>query len=282
MPEHRTRGLVLRTFDHGESDRLVHLYTEGMGRISAIAKGARRSRRRFPGALELFAALDLVLAENPRSGWLRVEAAQLERAHLGIATDLGRFAIACELVELLDRCAGERESNPELYRFALGVLGVLEDERPDRLLALLVATKTLAWLGFRPVLAACAVCGEPLAGRTGAVAFAVRHGGAACARCAAPEDEHVSPDLLLALEAGIRAPLRERGKLGLAERAVRQAESLLERFFRFHVGLEPRSREAVHALVAWSPASLDADTPPGNNARGPRAAGEGSAPPTPV
>ncbi len=281
MPEHRTRGLVLRTFDHGESDRLVHLYTEGLGRISAIAKGARRSRRRFPGALELFAALDLVIAESPRSGWLRLESAQLERAHEGIAADLGRFAIACELVELLDRCAGERESHPELYRFALGALGVLEDERPDRLLALLVSTKTLARLGFRPALAACSVCGEAVTPGA-AVAFAVRHGGAACARCAAPEDESVAADLLLALEAGIRAPLRERGRLGLPERAVRQAERLLERFALFHVGLEPRSREAIHALIPFGRELLDGDTPPGNNAPRPRAAGEGSAPPTPA
>ncbi len=281
MSEHRTRGLVLRTFDHGESDRLVHLYTEGMGRVSAIAKGARRSRRRFPGTLELFSALDLVLVESPRSGWVRIQAAQLERAHEGIAASVGRFAIACELVELLDRCAGERDSHPELYRFALGVLGVLEGERPDRLLALLVATKTLARLGFRPVLAACAVCGEPIAGRT-QVAFAIRHGGAACPRCAAPEDESVAVDLLLAVDAGIRAPLRQRAELCLSERAVRQAESLLERFFRFHVGLETRSREAVHALVGFGRPSLDEATPPGNNAPGPRAAGEGGAPLAPV
>ena len=44
MPiEHRTRALVLRTFDQGESDRVVHLYSEALGRIAAIAKGARRS-----------------------------------------------------------------------------------------------------------------------------------------------------------------------------------------------------------------------------------------------
>ncbi|MCZ6822253.1 MAG: DNA repair protein RecO, partial [Deltaproteobacteria bacterium] len=61
MLEFRTRALVLRTFDLAESDRLVHLYTEDLGRVSAIAKGARRSQRRFPGTLEIFNLLDAQL-----------------------------------------------------------------------------------------------------------------------------------------------------------------------------------------------------------------------------
>ena len=77
MPEYRTRALVLRTFDQGESDRLVHLYTESLGRVSAIAKGARRSRRRFPGTLEILTVLDVRIVDPPRSSLMRIEGAKL-------------------------------------------------------------------------------------------------------------------------------------------------------------------------------------------------------------
>jgi DNA repair protein RecO (recombination protein O) len=240
MPrEHRTRALVLRTFDQNESDRLVHLYTEDIGRVAAIAKGARRSRRRFPGALELFSLCDVRLVAPPRSSLMRLEAARLARPLEGLSADLLRYAIACHFVELLDRLTAEGEANPELFGFAAGVLEVLCDERPDRLLALLVLTKTLARLGYRPQLGGCAACGAALDGPLSA--FGARHGGALCSACAPPGSIGVATELLAALERGLRSPLRERAALGLQPDAIARAERLLGDFFRFHVGFEPRS-----------------------------------------
>jgi DNA repair protein RecO (recombination protein O) len=255
--------LVLRTFDHGESDRLVHLYTEKLGRVSAMAKGARRSRRRFPGTLELFALLHVQLVDPPRAALMRLEGAVLERAPEGIVAHLGRYAVACLLVEILDRFTGERESNPDLFHFAVGVLDVVEREEPDRLLALLVLTKTLARLGYRPQLLSCARCGRAVRDGGDRAAFLPRDGGAVCGRCAEPAELRIVPDLLTRLEAGIRTPLRERAGLGLDAEAVCTAESLLERFFRFHVGFELRSAPFLRQTLGFD--RLDAKSPHSDN-----------------
>ncbi len=241
MPEYRTRALVLRTFDQGESDRLVRLYTEAIGRVSAIAKGARRSRRRFPGTLEILTVIDARIVDPPRSSLMRIEGAKLAEPFEGLVNDLGRYAIACQLLELLDRFTGEREASPELFRFAEGVLGVIAREPPDRLLALLVQLKTLAHLGFRPQLASCSVCGAEIRAPGPSAGFEPRHGGAVCARCREPADAGVEPWILLALDAGIRTPLRDRAQLGLGAGALRGALGLVDRFFRFHIGAELRT-----------------------------------------
>jgi DNA repair protein RecO (recombination protein O) len=259
--EHRTRALVLRTFDQNESDRLVHLYTEHLGRVSAIAKGARRSRRRFAGALELFSLIDVRLVAPPRSALMRLEAARVSRPLEGLSADLLRFAIACHFVELLDRLTAEGEGNPELFGFAAGLLEVLRVERPDRLLALLVLAKTLARLGYRPQLTACASCGSALA--TALAAFSARHGGALCPDCAPAGGVAVPAALLAALERGIRSPLRERAALGFDAESVARAERLLGDFFRFHVGFEPRSAAFRNfALARVDGAEVPRDTPP--------------------
>ena len=165
-PEYRTRALVLRTFDQGESDRLVHLYTEGMGRVSAIAKGARRSKRRFPGTPEISSLLDVRLVDPPRASLMRLEGARLEQSFEELTTDLGRYAIACMFCELLHRLTGEREANPDLFHFAVGAIGVLCGESPDQLLAVLLLAKTLARLGYQPQLLRCAPArGAPPASR---------------------------------------------------------------------------------------------------------------------
>ena len=51
---HKTEAIVLRCLDYGESDRIVTFYTRDYGKLRGIAKGARRSRKRFANALELF------------------------------------------------------------------------------------------------------------------------------------------------------------------------------------------------------------------------------------
>ena len=284
-PEYRTRALVLRTFDQGESDRLVHLFTAELGRVSAIAKGARRSRRRFPGTLELFSALDVRLVDPPRSALMRLEGARLVTSHEGLTRDLRRYAIGCQLLELLDRLTGERQPSPDLLRFSLGVLETVADETPDPLLALLVLSKTLARLGYRPELLACTLCSRELGDAR--VAFEPRHGGAVCARCTTAELAEVSdaarPEiaarLLGALERGIRTPLRRRGELGLDRRDVRRLEGLMRRFFQFHIGFELRTARflvdtlesggrAIGAAAvgdtarAWRPARADLSPDP--------------------
>ena len=83
----------------------------------------------------------------------------------------------------------------------------------------------------------------------------------------------MAPELLRALEAGIRTPLQERSRLGLDARAVAQAERLMERFFHFHVGFELRSAPFVRDFVPRE--SLDAPVARGDTARAPARAGAG-------
>ncbi len=139
---------------------------------------------------------------------------------------------------------------------------MLDSARPDRLLALLVRAKTFARLGFRPELASCAVCGEPLAAEGERVAFSARAGGAVGAACASPDDDSVSAELLRALDAGLRTPLRERARLGFTARGVERAEQLLERFLRFHVALELRASASVRALVPLDACDPRTETAP--------------------
>ncbi len=263
--EYRTRALVLRTFDHGESDRLVHLYTEELGRVSAIAKGARRSRRRFPGTLEMFCVVDVRLVDPPRSSLMRLESAKLAHSFGGLVESLPRYAIACQLVELLDRLAPEREPAPDLLRFGIGVLDVLSESEPDWLLAVLVLSNTLARLGYRPQLQRCAVCGSELPGG-GEVGFDPRQGGAVCPNCRTDEMLRATTGLLAALERGIRTPLKERGVLGLREADVRRAELLMRRFFQFHIGFELRTDRFL-AQILEDATAVDGGTSPGDTAR---------------
>jgi len=264
MPEIQTQALVLRSFDQGESDRLVRLFTERCGRVSAIAKGAKRSRRRFPGTLESLTIAEVRLVAPARSSLMRLESARLSEPYEGLIEDVRRYGIACQLLELLDRLTGENEAHPGLYRFARGALGALRREAPDRLLALLLRTKVLAWLGYRPELRLCTGCGRSLEGLS-RCGFEARQGGAVCPGCAEFPDALIPTRLMRALEQGIRSPLSARQGLALSAAHIRIVEQHFERFARFHTGVELRSS----GFLEWALGALDASPSPVDTSREP-------------
>ena len=75
-----TDALILRYVDYGESDRIVHLLTPAVGRLAAIAKGARRSQKRFPGTLDLFNQLRVQVDRRRRGGLARLDPLRAARA----------------------------------------------------------------------------------------------------------------------------------------------------------------------------------------------------------
>ena len=99
----RTEAIVLRSIRYGEADRILHLYTPDRGRLSAIAKGARRARSRFGARLEPFFHVRAVLHEG-RSELLTVTGVDTIAPHGRLreqAATLDAAARACDAVTRL-------------------------------------------------------------------------------------------------------------------------------------------------------------------------------------
>lgn len=249
-----TGAVVLRVVEYGESDLVVHLLTTRTGRLTAIAKGARRSTRRFPGVLDLFNRLRVQVERPRRAAMARLEHARLEDAFLGLRTDSRRYALACFLVELLDRLApegGPRRDLEALFAFAVEALAALEAARPDRRTRALLELRALAALGLRPELRGCVRCARALEGAA-PIAFSVPEGGPLCGGCERPGDAALPVHLgtLRALERGAELPLARIDRLALPAASLDEALRLLDRFQRFHVGVELRTAAFLERALA--------------------------------
>ncbi len=242
-------AILLRGVDYGESDRIVHLLTEGGGRLTAIAKAARRSHRRFPGTLDVFNRLRIDGRSRPRAEMAFLERARLVDAHLGLRTRSGRYAMASFLVEMLDRLAPEGIVGPEarrLFDFASESLGLLARTDPTPTLRILLELRGLDALGLRPELGRCVRCGR-VAGHDIAsdhrVHFHVADGGIVCTACSLSLDGLIPIELgaLRALDAGLEAEFDALVDVVLDPRLLAQAARVVFRFQRYHVGVELRS-----------------------------------------
>jgi DNA repair protein RecO (recombination protein O) len=245
-------AIVLRTVEFGEADLIVHLLTPSRGRVTAMAKHARRSVRRFPGSLDLFNHLEVKIHPRKRGGMPLLDRARLLSPFLALRDDPVRYALACYVTELLSRLAPEEGIGPEMrgiFAFALEALTALEATRPDARTRVLIELRALDALGMRPELRHCVRCGREVEGPT--VHFHVAEGGVVCRACAGSEELPLRAHLgtLRALEQGLRFPLMELSRLGLSARALAEAHQIVWRFQRYHVGIELRSERFLNEVL---------------------------------
>lgn len=253
----RGEALLLRAVDFGESDRIVHFLTRDRGRLTAIAKGARRSRRRFPGTLDVFNRLQIEGRLKPRASMAFLEQARLIDPFLGLRSEAARYALASFLVEMLDRMAPEGIGGPEaerLYSFAVESLGLVASARPDARLRVLLELRALDALGLRPELGRCVRCSRVPGAGVGdqhVISFFVPEGGIVCRACSGSLDGLVPMELgsLRILEEGLRCETAGLPRIQLSPRALAQAEQLVFRFQRFHVAVELRSERFLSEIL---------------------------------
>ncbi len=237
-------AILLRAVDFGESDRIAHLLTPELGRLTVMAKGARRSVRRFPGTLDVFNHLRIEFRPAPRGGMAFLEQAILVSPFLPLRARPSRYALGSYLLELLDRMAperGARVDSKRLFCFALSALQALEVIEPDRPLRLLFELRALDALGLRPELRCCVRCGHEPGVEAG---FLVADGGVVCSRHMRESESGVIPvhlGTLRVLQQGLEYDWSRLGRLVFGRQALAEAELLMFRFKRFHVGLELRS-----------------------------------------
>jgi DNA repair protein RecO (recombination protein O) len=187
----KTEAVVLRSMRYGEADRILHVYTPHRGRMSAIAKGVRRTRSRFGGRLEPFFRLRMDLHEG-RSELLTVTGAQTIDAYPRLRRDAGALDGAARACDAVGRLFETSEPHPGVFNLLCRKLALLDEQAGStqsaggapiaaRAGSLAFRLKLLLAAGLAPALGACACCGE----REHLVGFSGSAGGVVCGACEA-------------------------------------------------------------------------------------------------
>lgn len=228
-----TDAIVLHSFDYLESSRILRLVTRDGGVRSALAKGARRSARRFGSAVDLFAQGNAQLYAKPGRDLDTLSAFDVVLARPTLAADLGRFTGASAIAELTLRF-GRDAADAGLFDAVSDAFDALAVAAPE---ATLTATLASAWrivaeLGFAPAVDVCGDCHAPLE-PDATVMFSHRAGGALCARCGrlAPAGRKLPPDARDALRRFLTGTAGE----PLDDAATRAHQRLLREFLAEHL-----------------------------------------------
>jgi len=156
-----SEALVLRTYPLREADLLVTLFTRAEGKVRGVARSAKKSKRRFGGALEPLTYVRAFYDIRERQELSRLDACEVLESPLATEVSYARAVALAHLAELLDELLPDHEANDAIFRLTLSVLRVLTGSD-----VWMPVTYFYLWLtrlvGFLPDLTECIVCGRNL------------------------------------------------------------------------------------------------------------------------
>lgn len=213
--------------DYGESDRVVTLLTRELGCVSAMARAARKSKRRFAGALEGFAVIQVELSTG-RGALSRLEAARVTRVFPRLLTNLAALDAAGTLLRLARDILPERAPEPEVFDSLIEALELLDGGVPARPVVVCCQARILALCGYAPMLWACVSCGREVPPARTAL-FDVARGGIVCRACGGGMERMPAP-LRLAIMSAFEGAALDALCDELSDAQLREAERLLSLF----------------------------------------------------
>lgn len=154
-------AIVIGLMDYREADRIVSLFSRDHGKLNGIARGARKSIKRFGGALELFARLSVNFL--PGETLVTIRDVDIKTIYPQIRTTLAGIAHAGYAVELVAALAPERYPNQRVFRLLTAYLEQLDRHAASPSDRHFFEINLLNILGYRPPLECCASCGADLA-----------------------------------------------------------------------------------------------------------------------
>jgi DNA repair protein RecO (recombination protein O) len=165
MTSKKMKAVVLRVSDLGESDKIVTLYSREAGKVAGIAKGAKKSKKRFSNKLEIFSLLDILYADWSGSGLVRIVEAELLNPFMSLRENYDRYvgaALACELIYYWSR---DYDADSNVFNLLNWALQNIDKGQPARVVLIFFQIKLYTLLGYKLDLSGCIKCG--ITGPTG-------------------------------------------------------------------------------------------------------------------
>ena len=231
----KTIGTVIRIVDYGDSDQILSVLTPDRGKLSFMAKGARKSSTRFGGAVDLLTQSEFVFYD--REGLKSLNQATLVNAHSALQTDYDRLTTALRCARTINRLLEDDQEAMTVFELFERLLDVLSRETSTETLGvyeLAFKLKLMLRLGWAPILDVCADCGK----QPQRSWFSMTMGGVLCEDCHRGDrsDEiPLSPGARRSLHMALKLPFEKLTRLKLPRTVVETGTRLVDGFIAHHL-----------------------------------------------
>ncbi|HVN23823.1 MAG TPA: DNA repair protein RecO [Syntrophorhabdales bacterium] len=253
----KDEAIILSTRLFGESDKIVRFFTLSSGKVSGIAKGAKKSQKRFMNTLEPFSQVLIEYFEKPTSNLVRIENADLRESNGGLELNLKRICAASFFTEFVDKLTKEKQRNGQLFQTLKRIIDSLKTVEFTVTDVLYYQLQMLRHLGYMLNLSACVHCGKTLSDGE-KLYFSKERGGTLCTGCArsVPHRQYPQgfiPRMLHLTETGMDSSFPAEAAAGYPRAGVpvfdRMGREVLEDFVKFHLAVEFKSYRLLRSVI---------------------------------
>jgi DNA repair protein RecO (recombination protein O) len=242
------QGIVLRSMDYGEGNKIISLFTPDVGKIGVMARGAKKVKSRYAAVTQLFTYGNFVLfKQKGQMGTLNQ--ADIIEAHHALRENLHMSAYSAYLAEMTDRMLGDEEGSAYLFEQLRAGLSAIEDNKDMQIVVHLFEMKMFELAGYLPVTDCCVSCRSNL----DLVAFSPDLGGVLCVRCK-PKDSMsmaVAEGTLKMLKLFPRMDMRRLGAVQVKEETKAQLKVCMRAYMDTHIGIKWKTRGFIEQMEKY-------------------------------
>ena len=245
MPVYQSEALILRTYKLGEADKIVVFLTRDRGKKRGVAKGARRPRSRYTGALEPMTRGEVAYYEREQRDLVRLNFVEPTRSPLS-ATSGEALGHVGYFAELIDEWAPEAHADERLYRLGSSIIDAIAIGAPVDALARYFEYWLLRLQGVYPSIRQCPGCGE---GLTDGASMPPREDVFLCRTCApGGSGTRLCAEAMLFLKSATSVAPDRLSTLALAPRAARELETAHRRLINVHLDKDLKSARVLREM----------------------------------
>lgn len=231
---YKTEGIVLKSMEYEEADKIVTIYTKDYGKITAIAKGVRKTKSKFGSSLEILTHSNFLIYKGRNIDI--VSQTEILESFFSTSKEVIKFAFAVNCVEVVNRLTEEREINIGLFNLLKEVLHYLKESNDPKLLTLSFKWQTISILGYRPSLNHCCRCNKSVEDQK-EMYFNIKEGGLVCNNCIAKDKEgcvKVSLYFNKLLRKILITPLSTISNATIPDKKMKELEKITNLYIAYH------------------------------------------------
>ncbi len=242
MDMHVSYALVMRIKEFGESDLLVTFFTSDKGRLKGVAKGGRRSRKRFANCLDLFCLTKMEYRPNRKGDLYFLNSCKLVHAFPGLRSDFTSLSLASYMIELTEILFPQNVVDKGMFELLNNSFLALNEGMSNDLLRIIFEARAMALGGYGINFDRCGSCGRTYTG-AGRAVFKRNRGGIACLNCERESGlcPGMGPDAVKGLRTIQSEPLNNMDGMQLTEEAIREIKPVLKQHIEYRIGKRLKS-----------------------------------------
>ena len=234
-------GIVLTETNYSESSKILNVLTNDRGVVGVMSKGCRNVKSKLRGVSRklIYGKFHVYYKENGLSTLISVD---LIQSFSNILMDLERVSFASYLIDLVYQVVKQNDDN-EIFSLLRDTLLKIEEKLNPMILTNILELKLLDYLGVRPSIDFCSICGSD----KGIVTLSSDSGGYVCRNCYSNEG-YVSEKTIKMIRMYYYVDIKNISKLDVSNEVCREISRFLDMYYERYTGLYLKSKDFIRKI----------------------------------